>query len=72
MAKRSSYRKLSKVDEARDILAQVILGHVAVKNYDFRPKYIYLALMIRKIIQATHDSSTLDDKDYYGNKRLEL
>ena len=48
------------------------VGHVDVVNYDFRPKYIYLALMIRMIIQAQHDSSALDDKDYYGNKRLEL
>lgn len=68
----SSYKKVSKEDEARDILSRVILGHVPVVNYDFRPKYIYLALMIRLVIKASHDSSSLDDKDYYGNKRLEL
>ena len=28
--------------------------------------------MIRRIIEASHDPSKLDDKDYYGNKRLEL
>lgn len=28
--------------------------------------------MIRRIIDALHDPSNLDDKDYYGNKRLEL
>ena len=28
--------------------------------------------MIRRIIEASHDKSKLDDKDYYGNKRLEL
>jgi len=28
--------------------------------------------MIRRIIEASFDLSKLDDKDYYGNKRLEL
>lgn len=28
--------------------------------------------MIRRIIEASFDPSKLDDKDYYGNKRLEL
>ena len=31
-----------------------------------------MGLMIRRIIEASHDPSKLDDKDYYGNKRLEL
>jgi DNA-directed RNA polymerase III subunit RPC2 len=50
----------------------VILNHIPVNNYDFRIKCIYMALMIRRIILVTNDPSTLDDKDYYGNKRLEL
>jgi len=32
----------------------------------------YMALMIRRIIDAIIDPKNLDDKDYYGNKRLEL
>ena len=32
----------------------------------------YIALMIRRIIDAVNDPTKLDDKDYYGNKRLEL
>lgn len=28
--------------------------------------------MLRRIILAMHDESLMDDKDYYGNKRLEL
>lgn len=38
----------------------------------FFGKCRYLALMLRRIIEASHDPSKLDDKDYYGNKRLEL
>jgi DNA-directed RNA polymerase III subunit RPC2 len=38
----------------------------------FMAKSRFLALMIRKIIDAMYDPNKLDDKDYYGNKRLEL
>jgi DNA-directed RNA polymerase III subunit RPC2 len=38
----------------------------------FNGKCRYLALMVRRIIGAMKDPSQLDDKDYYGNKRLEL
>ena len=41
-------------------------------RYDFRPKAIYVCLMVRRIILAMHDETLMDDKDYYGNKRLEL
>ena len=38
----------------------------------YHAKCRYMALMIRRIVEASLDSSKLDDKDYYGNKRLEL
>lgn len=28
--------------------------------------------MLRRVIQAQDDSELVDDRDYYGNKRLEL
>jgi DNA-directed RNA polymerase III subunit RPC2 len=61
-----------RIDEARDILASVVLGHVPVQDDDFKPKCVYVAIMIRRILIAMKDPSYLDDKDYYGNKRLEL
>jgi len=45
---------------------------VTVSNYDFKMKAVYMALMIRKIIEAQNDDKCIDDRDYYGNKRLEL
>lgn len=33
---------------------------------------MYVALMVRRVIQAEQDPSSVDDRDYYGNKRLEL
>ena len=47
--RRTSYNK---VDEAREKLATVVVSHVPVVRYDFRPKAIYIALMVRRIIQV--------------------
>ena len=35
-------------------------------------KATYTALMVRRVIQAQGDVKVIDDRDYYGNKRLEL
>lgn len=67
-----SRSKRNRVDEARDILAGVVLAHVPVTSYDFRQKCAYVAVMIRRILHAMVDRTQVDDKDYYGNKRLEL
>ena len=48
-----------------------MLAHVPVKKFDYHPKCLYLALMIRSLLLAVQDPTREDDKDYYGNKRLE-
>ncbi len=66
-------RQWTRIDETIDILKNVVLAHIPLsKNMPFFAKCRYLALMIRRIIEASQDPSKLDDKDYYGNKRLEL
>uniref|UniRef100_A0A0C9R872 DNA-directed RNA polymerase n=1 Tax=Fopius arisanus TaxID=64838 RepID=A0A0C9R872_9HYME len=59
-------------DEMKDILAQNILSHVPVMDFNFKMKATYLALMIRRVMKAQYDGNLIDDRDYYGNKRLEL
>jgi DNA-directed RNA polymerase III subunit RPC2 len=59
-------------DEARDLLATTILAHVPVENFNFNIKSIYVALMVQRVMCAEHNSAAVDDRDYYGNKRLEL
>lgn len=43
-----------------------------VENFNFKQKAVYTAFMVRRIILAQNDPKLVDDKDYYGNKRLEL
>ncbi|KAF4746112.1 DNA-directed RNA polymerase III subunit RPC2, partial [Perkinsus olseni] len=44
----------------------------ATKPLDFSGKCRFLCLMMRRALDARSDSTLLDDRDYYGNKRLEL
>ena len=60
------------VDEARDILAHVVICHVPAHKYNFQNKLAYFAVMLRRMLQAVIDPTLVDDRDYYGNKRLEL
>ena len=60
------------VQEAIEALSAVIINHVPVHRIDFRPKAIYVAYMVRRVLMAYHDNSLVDDKDFVGNKRLEL
>ena len=62
----------TRADDARDLLANVVLNHVPVEKHDLTHKRFYIAYMVRLCLQAQVDHSLLDDKDYYGNKRLEL
>lgn len=63
---------LSKLDEGRNIMASVVLSHVPVERWNFRPKAVYVCHMVRRILLVSFGKQKLDDKDYYGNKRLEL
>ena len=60
----------SKADEARDVLAGVVLAHVPVTKFNFEEKAQYLGLMVRRMAIALYDPREIDDMDYYGNKRL--
>ena len=59
-------------EEAIEMLSHVVLNHVPVENYCFRAKVVYITHIIRRVLRTVKDPSLLDDKDYYGNKRLEL
>jgi DNA-directed RNA polymerase III subunit RPC2 len=58
--------------EALEALVSVIITHVPVHALNFRPKCLYVAYMVRRVLMAKHDHKLVDDRDYVGNKRLEL
>ena len=58
--------------EAVEALSSIILPHVGVKDMNFRPKALYIAFMVRRVLMALTDPTQVDDRDYVGNKRLEL
>ena len=68
----SHRRPSSPEDEARDVLANVVFSHIPVDNFNFRAKAIYIGHIVRRVVMVATGKASMDDKDYYGNKRLEL
>lgn len=64
--------KVIKEGRARGIIHDVFLANVPVNHGNFRPRCIYAAVMLRRMMDAFLNADTGDDKDYVGNKRLEL
>jgi len=66
-APKKSYRQ-----QAVEKLANTIIPHVEVKDLDFKPKALYISFMARRVLMAKKNPKAVDDRDYVGNKRLEL
>ncbi|PQE29753.1 hypothetical protein CJF32_00000432 [Rutstroemia sp. NJR-2017a WRK4] len=60
------------VGDALEALANIIITHVPVIGLDFRPKALYICFMVRRVLMAMVNPKLVDDRDYVGNKRLEL
>lgn len=60
------------VQEALEAVSSILLAHVPIENLNFRPKALYVAHMARRVLMAKQNPSLVDDRDYVGNKRLEL
>ncbi|KEZ43820.1 DNA-directed RNA polymerase III subunit RPC2 [Scedosporium apiospermum] len=59
-------------EEALDVLANLVVAHVPVTGLESNTKAVYLALMARRVLLAARDPRLVDDRDFVGNKRLEL
>ncbi|KAL6130145.1 hypothetical protein ACLB2K_068526 [Fragaria x ananassa] len=72
--KRSMFDSASsdKDSKVMAVLRDIFIANVPVRRSNFRPKCIYVAVMLRRIMDAILNKDAMDDKDYVGNKRLEL
>ncbi len=60
------------VQEAVECISAIFIAHVPIENLDFRPKALYVGHMARRVLMAKRNRALVDDRDYVGNKRLEL
>jgi DNA-directed RNA polymerase III subunit RPC2 len=48
----TGYSNKTPEDEAREVLANVVLSHVPMDGFNFRPKAIYMGHIIRRVLTA--------------------
>lgn len=65
-------QKLSILQEGIEAIATTVIAHLTVEALDFREKALYIAMMTRRVVMAMYNPKMIDDRDYVGNKRLEL
>ena len=55
-------------------MRDLIFSHILPRDgrSDILNKAIYMGLVVRRLIKSKYHEDYIDDKDYYGNKRLEL
>ncbi|EMG48555.1 RET1 DNA-directed RNA polymerase III subunit RPC2 [Candida maltosa Xu316] len=70
--RRAGAPKLSQLQEGIEAIATTIIAHLTVSDLQFREKALYIATMARRVVMAMHNPKMVDDRDYVGNKRLEL
>lgn len=71
-ASRTTAQIQRKIENARELLANTVLSHVPAMQFNFEEKVVFLSQMVRRLLLAANDATMIDDKDYYGNKRIEL
>lgn len=66
------HRRKSQIESVKELLATTVVAHIPVIKDDYKAKALYICQMVRRFIKAINNPEFIDDRDYYGNKRLEL
>nr|XP_053656108.1 DNA-directed RNA polymerase II subunit RPB2-like [Cherax quadricarinatus] len=69
---RPGVTKEKRVKYAREILQKEMLPHVGVSDFCETKKAYFLGYMVHRLLLAALGRRELDDRDHYGNKRLDL
>ncbi|XP_071700957.1 DNA-directed RNA polymerase III subunit 2 [Rutidosis leptorrhynchoides] len=64
--------RFGKNDGAFGVLRDIYIPNIPVRENNFHLKCVYTAVMLRRMMDAILNKDAIDDKDYVGNKRLEL
>lgn len=68
----SAVIRTSQEHDVIDFLSNSMICHIQSPEGNMKMKAIYFGLMIRRLIQAEKGLCDPDDRDFYGNKRIEL
>uniref|UniRef100_A0A8C4NCH5 DNA-directed RNA polymerase II subunit RPB2 n=1 Tax=Eptatretus burgeri TaxID=7764 RepID=A0A8C4NCH5_EPTBU len=61
-----------RIKYAREILQKEVLPHVGISDFCETKKAYFLGYMVHRLLLATLGRREPDDRDHYGNKRLDL
>ncbi|XP_015417548.1 PREDICTED: DNA-directed RNA polymerase II subunit RPB2-like [Myotis davidii] len=64
--------KEKRIKYAKEVLQKEMLPHVGVSDFSETKKAYFLGYMVHRVLQAALGRRELDDRDHYGNKRLDL
>jgi len=64
--------KDKRIKYAREILQKEMLPHVGISDFCETRKAYFLGYMVHRLLLAALGRRELDDRDHYGNKRLDL
>jgi DNA-directed RNA polymerase II subunit RPB2 len=57
---------------AKEILQKEMLPHVGINEFCETKKAFYFGYVVHRLLLAALERRPLDDRDHYGNKRLDL
>merc|ERR550534_182841 len=69
---RPGVTKEKRIKYAREILQKETLPHVGVSDFCETRKAYFLGYMVHRLLLAALGRRELDDRDHYGNKRMDL
>ncbi|XP_048237414.1 DNA-directed RNA polymerase II subunit RPB2 [Haliotis cracherodii] len=69
---RPGVTKDKRIKYAREILQKEMLPHVGVSEFCETKKAYFLGYMVHRLLMAALGRREVDDRDHYGNKRLDL
>ncbi|KAK2572949.1 DNA-directed RNA polymerase II subunit RPB2 [Acropora cervicornis] len=69
---RPGVTKEKRIKYAREILQKEMLPHVGVSDFCETKKAYFLGYIVHRLLLAALGRRELDDRDHYGNKRLDL